>query len=164
MVFSYYSVNEIADSIFNWQYFVFLNINFSFIKLLYKSNITLTIVTSKMLLDPVITLSSRICCVSAPFAVRCGHVLLSWLWRTPQIIGARKITMSACIHTHTHFFYLSLFFHQVSDILMYPSDLKGTASLVPSLHLSAPAHHLPSFSVYFVPLCLLLRLFTPREL
>ncbi len=62
-----------------------------------------------MLLDPVNTLSSRICCVSAPFAVRCGHVLLSWLWRTPQIIGARKITMSACIHTHTLFLSVPLF-------------------------------------------------------
>ncbi len=67
--------------------------------------------------------------------------------------------MSACIHTHM-FFYLSLFFHQVSDILMYPSDLKGTASLVPSLHLSAPIilSHLSLFvlpiSVYYCA-CLL---------
>jgi len=51
------------------------------------------------------------------------------------------------------------FFHQVSDILMYPSDLKGTASLVPSLHLSTPA-----YLVYFGPLCLQLRLFTSHEL
>ncbi len=57
MVFSYYIVNEIANSTFNWQCFVFHNINFSFIKLLYKSNITLTIVTSKILFDPVNTLS-----------------------------------------------------------------------------------------------------------
>lgn len=46
-----------------------------------------------------------------------------------------------CLHPHTRtLLYLSLFSHQVSDILMYPSDLKGTASLVPSLHLSAPAY------------------------
>lgn len=54
------------------------------------SNITLVIM-SKKLLDPVNILSIEIHCISAPFAVRCGHVLLSWLWRTPQIIGARKI-------------------------------------------------------------------------
>lgn len=46
---------------------------------------------SKELLDPVNIQSIEIHCISAPFAVRCGHVLLSWLWSAPQIIGARKI-------------------------------------------------------------------------
>lgn len=101
------------------------------------------------MLDPVNTQSIEIHCISAPFAVRCGHVLLSWLW-TLQIIGPRKIMMSACIHTHT-LLYLSLFFHQVSDNFDVPFRFKGHSKLsaISSSLCSRPSSHI--FRCLFCP-------------
>jgi len=60
---------------------------------------------SKKLLN---TQSIEIHCCSIRRPVRSCPLIMR-LWRTPQIIEPRKIMMSACIHTHAHFFVCPFF-------------------------------------------------------